>query len=444
MKKGICAAVMTMSLGFAAFFVVLTGRPFAQMLSGPTPIAGSFEEMAGGYVSYEAVWPVVSYGAEYYSGDPERISKWGYVLYDEERQEFLNLVVPDQDHSKFNYLLSEANRSAEERSELTPITVEGTLEPVEDSVVEELLILLAGSDSKSTREMDVLAASQTDWYSIEYKSIRGFKKFPLWLCAVTAGINLLIFLAALAKFLRREPKESEEEILGDAFAGTKLDQLLMLQRLWLTPWIAGQRAKSRRVVVLTVVGGIAIPTAIGYFVGASMTTVMTIHLPFGILFGDLFIWAQWMTEKVNNVGKVITAYGRRIEKLMPSEDAREDMAADILEAARGQAFRERSKERMSWVAVGKRYWAVFCSNKNAQIVDSARVAKVETSTETYRISTGRVTTTYTSYEAKVYYKDSVKKKGCDEVLTFDAENTLGFLVTQIKKQTGDSIEIVSL
>lgn len=30
------------------------------------------------------------------------------------------------------------------------------------------------------------------------------------------------------------------------------------------------------------------------------------------------------------------------------------------------------------------------------------------------------------------------------MLAFDAENTLGFLVTQIKKYTGDSIEIVSL
>ncbi|MCI8516220.1 MAG: hypothetical protein HFG75_05035 [Hungatella sp.] len=444
MKKGICAVVMAMTLGFTAFFAVLTGGPFVEMLSGPVPVTGSFEEVSGSYVAYEVSWPLVSYGAEYYSGDPDRISKWGYVMYDEERQEFFNIVVPEQDHTKFHHLLSEANRSEEDRAKLTPVTIEGTLVPVEDSGVEELLRLLAGNDSKSTREMDVLASSQEGWYSIESKSIQGFGRFPLWLCAVTAGINLLIFLVALTQFLKREPKESEEEILGKAFAGSKLDQLLMIQRVWLNSWTAITKTKNRKMAALAVIGGLAVPTAIGYFVGASMTTVMTIHLPLGILFGDLYLWVQWMTERVNSTEKTITAFRRRIGKLMPSGEEREAMAADVLEAAREQAFRERSKDRMTWVAVGRRYWAVFSSNKTVQIVDSARVAKVETSKESYQIPSGRVTVTFTNYAAKIYFKDSTKKKGCDEMLAFDAENTLGFLVTQIKKYTGDSIEIVSL
>ena len=77
MKKGICAVVMAMTLGFTAFFAVLTGGPFVEMLSGPVPVTGSFEEVSGSYVSYEVAWPRVSYGAEYYSGDPDRISKRG-------------------------------------------------------------------------------------------------------------------------------------------------------------------------------------------------------------------------------------------------------------------------------------------------------------------------------------------------------------------------------
>lgn len=442
MKKGYYVGLMALSLAAVVFFLVLAGGPFIQMQSGPVPMTGSFGEYEGKYGAYEAAWPVASYGAEYYSGDQDRISRWGYIIYDEERQEFLNVITSDSDHSRIGNLLYKANNG----SKVTPVTVRGTVVALDDAQVEKLLNILTGSDSKTTREMDLIAFSQDRWYSIEHKKIQGLGAVNLWFCIITAAVNLMIFLIALKGFLKKkEGKEDERAILEKDFSGSKMDQLLALQKLWLSPWHDYLKKKGTKTVIGGMLLGAVIPVALGFFVKASLTTIMTIHLPVGLLMGDLLLWVQWMSLKFSlNTDKILKSFRKQIGKALPSKDDQEEMAADILEGAKDKSYRERSSQNMSWVTVGKRYWIVFHSLGGVRLVDSNQVARVETATETGQYYTGKVRITYTTYVARIYFKDSAKKKGCDYELGFDGEDTLGFLIAQIKKNLGDSIEITAV
>ena len=189
------------------FFCIMAGRQFFAFISGPEPTAGHIDlgELEGEYVSYYVTHPVASFVEEYYSGDAGRASKMAYVTYDEERQVFLKVVVPDRKKGNLEHLMKAVNRSEElkaswgdkQASEERPIEVTGTLAPLGDEAIQEAMDALAGPDSQSTGEMDSLASAQLCWYVIEDKNIGGFLPFNLWMSMVTAGLNVLIFLLCM-------------------------------------------------------------------------------------------------------------------------------------------------------------------------------------------------------------------------------------------------------
>ncbi len=446
MKKAICGAVAAFALAVAAFFGVYAGSPFIQLLSGPVPLTGSFEEAKGAYVEYQAVWPVASYGAEYYSGDPDRVSKWGYVLYDEEREEFLNVVVSDRMNSSFRSLMRSANQADDSNpSKVTPITVKGTLLPMEDFQIDKVLSALVNGDSKSTRQMDEKAFAQESWYTVELGRIQGLGAGNIWLMVVTAVLNGVIFMVAFPGLFKREKTEGEADVLSEEFAGSGMDQLMALQRVWLEPWNRKMGNKNINTSVFCVLFGIAVPVGIGLAVKISLPGILALHLPLGLLIADVFIYTAWLTQRVSfNTGKTIAAFRRNIRKMLSSEEACEEFAEDILEGARNASFREQGKNSMNWVAVGDRYWTVLRCGGMVHIVDANQVEKVETVTESGQIRVGKVRTSYIQHIAGIYFKNSARKKGCDYSLVFESEEALGFLVAQIRKHRNDTIEITAL
>lgn len=88
---------------------------------------------------------------EYYSDAPDRVRTEGYVVYDEERQAFIYVVVEERSFGEFRSLMRKMSLTAEMRNEkmvpaMAPILVEGSLEPMEKSDVERAVSCLQESD----------------------------------------------------------------------------------------------------------------------------------------------------------------------------------------------------------------------------------------------------------------------------------------------------------
>jgi len=441
MNRFIQAAVAAFALAAAVFFGVLAGGPFMQVLSGPTALTGSFEDAEGDYVTYEAVHPVASYGVESYSGDPDRISKWGYVMYDEERQAFLNVVVSDRKHSSFHHLMRDANQITADNSrpEVTPILVNGTLTLMDDVQVDMLFDALLGEDSKTTDQMNELAFAQEKWYSIEAQTAGGLSMLDVWITITAAVLNALICLFALAGLAKGEKGRAKKR---RKLSDNKLDELLALQRPWLEQWNAKMKAKQNRYALASGILGAAILTGIGFATKYSVKEIMTRHLPLGLVIGEAFGILLWVGQKVRlNTEKNIDSFRKNIQKALPNQGLQEEFAADILREGPQNSFREKGSEEMCCVTVGQRFWLALHSSGAVTIVDGNQVQRVETETVSGQIRSGKVRVSFVNYQARIYLKNSKRKKGCDASFVFQCEETTGFLVSQIRKHMGDAIEI---
>ena len=107
MKKLLDIVVTLCALAAGIVLLVLCGGPFLKLQTGARALGASdtLAEAEGEYVTYEAAYPVASCEAEYYSGDPDRVKKMGYVVYDEARQAFVYIVIDEQDDARLSNLL---------------------------------------------------------------------------------------------------------------------------------------------------------------------------------------------------------------------------------------------------------------------------------------------------------------------------------------------------
>ncbi|MCI9570051.1 MAG: hypothetical protein HFG14_09200 [Lachnospiraceae bacterium] len=444
MKRQIYLGMAIFALAVAVFFCVLTGRQFLSLLSGPMPAADgvSLEQMEGQYITYSVAHPVASFVEEYYSGDKDRISKMAYVIYDQERQAFFKLVVSEQRKGTLNQLMQAVNRSQElkdswgdrQASEERPVEVAGSLIPVEDpAALRQIGEALADEDSYSTDEMNELASLQTGWYVLIDKAVEGIPVPDLWLCAVAAGMSILMFLICLMLLAKKSTASAEGSLAGSA-AG----QLLENQRSWITSWCEKGRARQNGMAILFMAGAIAALVALGLFVGYSMQEVMTRHLPIGILVGELSAVTLAATAGTTfNPDKVLKRCRKGLERALPGQAEQDRVARELLDTPEEWSVLESGKEDIRYGIVGEHYWMVLTGKGIVSVVDADRIGKMTSETMSGQIRSGKVRMNYTYYVVQINYMDSGKKKGVDAAIHFDTEQAAGHFMTLARKRLGE-------
>lgn len=471
MKKLINILVTICLLGMAVFFWIAAGSRFIQVLGGANPLAAgeSYAQAAGNYVAFEAAYPIASYEEAYYSGDPDRVKQMGYVVYDVEREAFLYIVMDEKDAGDLRTLLWNLHLATELRAakDMSPVTVKGTLEPMEEETIKhvaaaleesEILGLLEdygrGTEGEAYHDYyfgdsygntlsimgDKLSRGweQTEWYRITDGEIGGLSLGSVWVCILAAGFSLLIALVRLISLATGGKKEKKEREEGTV---SGMERLLEAQRGWIEKWCVRSMARMSLYSYLTVVCCGAALTAIGLIVGSGIWGALTWHLPIGVLFGEVVAVLVWWSQKSrSNPEKALKRLKRSVEKEVKGSEAREAFVSDMLSSGNEWTFQEWTKDNVLHGIVGSRYWAVFSGLGGAVIVDTARLEKVETAMESGQIRSGKARITYMNYVARFWYRNVKPKNTWDQCYTFQTGDTLGNFVELAKKRVGDSVE----
>lgn len=475
MKRVLDIVVTLCALVMAAVLWMSAGTQFMKMLTGPSELGEQdFAQAEGEYLLYEAAYPVGSYVEEYYSGDPDRVRRTGYVVYDEERQAFVYIVAGDNHEGELKSLMWNLHLAVELRKnkDMTPALVKGTLELMEQEEIEHVQTALQESEivdlyrsfagtqgdeayyeayfgDEYGRVMADMCQrleqgwQQADWYVIEHGRVGGLAVYELWISALAAALNLLIFLFRLVKlFTGGKVKKSSQAIEPEA-AG-KAGKLLEAQRGWVEEWCEFILNQVRRMAYLTAAGGAVILVVIGVLVKTPIEGILALHLPLGLLLGEGAAAFLWLAQKgQSKPDKIIKKLKKSLERELPDQVERESFAQDILDAGKEWEFREKSKEAMHHGIVGSSYIVVFSWNGAVTAVDARRLARIETETVEGQIRSGKVRIHYVSYELRFYYRNISPKKSCDKALSFQAQGTQGRFVALVRKRFGDSIEITS-
>lgn len=471
MKKLLNLIVTLCALAAAVVLWLSAGTPFLKLLAGPAPLEEGQDlgQMEGEYLLYDAAYPVASYVEEYYSGDPDRVRKTGYVVYDVKRDVFVYIVVTDGNGTDLKNLMRNLQLMKElrENKDMSPVTVRGSLEVLDQSRQEHIAAALAESEivelyedygDRQTSEGyydayfgdeygKVLEAmcrklnqgwEQTEWYSINPGSIGGLAVYEIWISILAAVLNLLIFLFRLISLFTGGKKG--KKALPDT-AG-KWDRFLEAQREWVEEWCDYSLNRVRRMAYLTAVGGTVILVVIGILVKTPVQGILALHLPLGVLLGEAAAALLWCAQKgQSKPDKILKKIRKHLEKAFSSGEERERLAEDILNTEQEWVVREMKKDSMVYGILGSHYWVVFTGNGGAVAIDSERLSKVETETISGTVRSGKVRVSYLSYAIRFYYRDMEPKKACAGAVSCQIQDTQGRFMLLVRKRVGDTVEI---
>lgn len=472
MKKLLNIVITLCALAGAAAFWILGGSQCMQMLGGPEELASgtSFGEAEGRYISYEAAYPIASRVEEYYSGDPDRVRTTGYVVYDQERQAFIYIVVSDNDSGRLENLMWNLHLAAEMRTgkDMSPYTVWGSPKLMEPEAVEEIIAAVEGSEIvdsymssggsgshyeayfNSDEYGKVLAAmgealeagwQQSDWYYIEDGSINGMAGGDVWICAFAAGLSLLIAVFRLIGLFTGGGKHSEGKT---AESGSKLDQFFAKQWDWVEEWCDYSMNRGRRLGYLSLLISVVIFLAIGILVKVTTQKLLVFYLPLGVLLGEIAGLMFWFGQKSQSKpSKLMKKLRKSICKELPSASEQEDFAEDMLNTGSEWRFREKTKESLQQGVVGSRYWVSLLWNGRTTVIESEKLDRIETATISGTVRSGKVRVSYLSYAARFYYRSATPKKTCDKAFGFESEDAIGFFMVLVRKRVGDSVKITA-
>ena len=444
----ICVIVLTLAV--ILFFGILAGGPMMCLLTGSSEITDNMplEHAENTYISYQVTHPVVSYPEEYYSGDASRIRRMAYLIYDEERQTFLKIVVSEQNTNDFDQLLRAVNMSDEAKeswgdqldSQLTPVTITGSLSPIEDpAAMNAITGALMSSDFEGTEEMRSAAMAQSGWYMLEDGYIQGLPTWHFIICMVIMGLNLLFLLIALISLIR---KGSEKNFPPEDL-GASTTRFLKNQLSWLEPWCKKGSARRTLTAFLVLLGVPIALTALGFYVGGTPLEVMTCHLALGLGLSELYsvpllLGAGLAFEPY----KILKNYGKSFEKLYPILSEREAISQNLMDADDSWAVREQGKEDCTCAVLGERYWIVLGGTGRVTLADGSRIGKIYSETVSGQIRTGKVRCNYTSYVIYIHYQGEEEKKHANVQFAFNSGSASGHFLALARKRLGDRAQTV--
>lgn len=474
MKKLLDIVITLCVLGAAVALCLTAGPQVPKLLAGPEALAPgeAFRQAEGEYISYEAAYPVASYEEEYYSGDPDRVRTRGYVVYDEQRREFVYVIISTEDGKGLGDLMWNLKLMAQlrESKDMSPVPVEGVLEPMGETEKEHVIAALEDSEILSLYEDygdpqetqgyydayfsdsygRTLAAmgeelaqgrQQADWYVIRAGRINGYAIHEIWISLLAAALSLLIFAVRVIGMLTGGRSKAGRRTPDHA---NKAEELLEAQREWVEEWCDFSLNRVRRMAYLTAFGCVALFMALGLWVNPTLQQTLVFHLPLGLLLGEAAAALLWVAQKgQSKPDKIMKKLKKNLEKNLPSPAEQEDAAEDILSAGAEWRFGEKVKDSMLQGTVGSRYWVSFSWNGMVTVVDSQRLGEIETVTISGQVRSGKVRISYRSYGVRFYYGSASPKKTCDASMGFQLQDTQGYFMVLVRKRVGDSIRISS-
>lgn len=477
MKKVVEIIVTLCALAAGAGFLLFGGPSFLKAMQGAKPLeAGqTFAGAEGKYISCEAAYPVASWVAEYYSGDPDRARKMGFVVYDAEQKAFLTVTVPVDDKGALSQLMNNLELRAKLRAEkdMEPVLVDGTPKRIEGEALKEPLAALAkskivrlydmygGIDGNKNRSdyaehfgdcdeygrvlEDLCVAleqgKEMEWYSIEDGCVNGFTRGQLFLIMLVAVLSLLIFVFRLISMI----KSGKAEPYKTSASGGRLGQVVNAQWSWVAGWCDYSMNRGRRLAYLSAAGGAVILTVIGVLVKMPLKGILSFHLPLGLFLGELTALMFWFSQKKrSNPDKILTKIAQNLEKQLPSSAEQDAFAEDFLNTGSSEwVFREPCKDTMLYGVVGSRYWAAFSGLGAVTVVDSEKLQRIETEEISGSVNVNGVRTRYHSWAANFFYQSDEPKKKCDKAISFETSNGIGQFMTLVRRRTNNSIEVIS-
>lgn len=422
MKKQIVAGIAVLAVIVAVFYAVLTGSKFLEMAAGAMNAGDNLtlEEMENRYITYSVADPIVTYAEEYYSGDKSRVSKWAYIIYDEKRQTFLKIVIPERRKSK---------KSIDVSGSLMLFTDTAEIRRIQGDLQEEI--------QEDDKEILNIALSQTKWYVLEDGYVGGISKANLWICAAVIFLNIIFFIICLFSLLQKDNGSYDS-------GSSSLEQLLNRQRIWLEPWCEAGRKSRCLQGVLWIFGAAVVMTALGFGVGCSTMYVLTLHLPIGLCIGELCgVTLMLGVVKTFNPDKLLKAYQKNLGKEVPQGTDLDALSEDLLGAEARWTVMEKRKERIRYGILGERYWIIFGEGGFVRVLDSEQVAQMKSEEISGQIRSGRVRTNYVYYAVNVKYRNSDKKKGWDTSFSFNSEEAAGHFMALVRERLGDrALEVI--
>lgn len=424
MKKQIVAVIAVLAVIVTVFYAVLTGSKFMAMMTGAKNAGDNLtlEEMENQYITYSVADPIVTYAEEYYSGDPDRVSKWAYIIYDEKRQTFLKIVIPERRKSK---------KSIDVKGSLILCTDSEEIRRIQGNLQKEI----------SEDDEDILnqALSQTKWYVLEDGYVGGISTINLWICAVTVCLNVIFFIICLFSLLS---KNNNSYVPGSS----SMEQLLNRQRIWLEPWCK-EGSKSRCIQgVLWIIGSVAVITVIGFVVKYPIMYVLTLHLPIGLCVGELCgVTIILGVLKTFNPNRILKEYQKNLKNEVPNGKDLDTISEELLRTEAKWSVIEKSifKEQIRYGILGERYWILFREGGIVRVLDSEQIAQMKSEKVSGQVRRGRVRTYYVYFEVNIKYKNSDKKKGWDTSFSFNSEEAAGHFMALVRERLGDrALEVI--
>ena len=366
MKKVRNIVTMVCALAAAAALWMLAGPQFLKLRGGAVPLGPEDDpaQAQGEYVSREVAYPVASYVAEYYSGDPDRAKDYGYVVYDADRKNFFCIRESDQRDGDYASLLYNLELMAELRAtkDMTPAVVEGSLELMDQAGIERALAALEESEivsryyelrgdesyyesyadtyygdeyGKVLEEMGQVlydGAAQAEWYCIESGSVNGLAISDMWICVLAAGLSVLIALGSLVSLIAGGKSDRGARPADTASA---MERFLYEQRGWVEEWCRYSLGRASRSAYIAVAIWVVLLGALGYFIKMPTQKIFVFYLPLGLLLGELTaLFILWVQKGQSKPKKILKRMAKHIRKAFPAPGAQEEFAEDFLKAGR--------------------------------------------------------------------------------------------------------------
>lgn len=444
MRKALDIGITVCMLALAVGLWILGGKNYFVIKAGAEPLSAeeSFADAEGRYLSYVAAYPV-----DYYV---ENSSKKGYALYDESRQAFLYVIVEAEDADELDRLMRNLRFPVESRKGLTlePVPVEGVLTPMDETMIkhakEAVKDRIKDLENRTTdapvETWNDIIKNQKDWYMIEHKMLGGVSKGSIRLCALASLCSLFIFVCRLIGSLTGEGKH--EEAMEDGSAG--MNQFLTRQSSWVKEWCQYSYNREKTMSYRWFVGCVAFFIVIGVLARVGLQTVLVLHLPLGVLFGEAMLGIFWLSmHSRKNWKKVLKSIKKSIQEQFPTSEGQEAYFADYFEAESGCGMEERCKDSLTQIILGEKYWTWISNYGYAKIVEVEKIDHIETVEEISSIRINKVRTYSYSYLAEFVYKGDEKNKGVHSY-SFESANTLNSFVQLVRRCTDCTIAVENM
>lgn len=451
MRKALDIGITVCMLVLAVGLWILGGKNYFVIKAGTKPLSAeeSFADAEGRYLSYEAAYPAGRYVEEYYKDDKEYFTKAGYALYDESRQAFLYVVVEAEDADDLERLMRNLGYPAESRKGLVePVPVEGILTPMDETMIkhakEAVKDRIKDLEDRTTdapvETWNNIIKNQKDWYMIEHKMLGGVSKGSIRLCALAALCSLFIFVCRLIGSLTGEGKQ--EEAMEDGSAG--MNQFLTRQSVWIKEWCQYGYNRAKTMSYRWLVGCVVFFVGIGVLARVGLQTVLVLHLPLGVLFGEAMLGIFWLSMRSRKKWKkVLRGIKKSIQEQFPTSEEQEAYFADYFEAESGCVMEERCKDSLKQIILGEKYWTLLSHYGYAKIVEVEKIDHIETVEEISSIRINKVRTYSYSYLAEFVYKEDEKNKGLHSY-HFESANTLNSFVQLVRSCTDCTIAVENM